>query len=151
MRRGADVWTLEKRKLKFWLPDKAATAPVSLQYLRTKQPCPSASEGHLSVWLSLSTWAWEGLLHGVEQGCQRLGGPGWTDKFCTPSKVTRSHSCDSACLQQQQSWVWLASHKSLNFILHLFPQRAERKGNKYLLLSSLDPGFIPLTVLPQLL
>lgn len=81
-------------------------------------------------------------------GMSEIGGPGWTDKFCTTSKVTRSHSCGSACLQQQQSCVWLASHKSLNFILHLFPQCAERKGNKYLLLSSLDPGFIPLTVLP---
>lgn len=141
----------QKKLLKFWLPDKAATATVSLQYLRAKQPCPSASEGHLSVWLSPSTGNWGDWYMGVEQGCQRLGGPGWTDKFCTTRKVARSHSCDSACLQQQQSWVWLASHKSLNFILHLFPQCAERKGNKYLLLSSLDPGFIPFTVLPLLL
>lgn len=142
----------QKKLLKFWLPDKAATARVSLQYLRTKQPHPSASEGHLSLcclaWqrdlLFPSMWGWGGA-----GTCGEIWR--WADKFCTSHKVARSRSCDSACLQQQQSWAWLASRKSPNFILHLFPQCAERKGNKYLLLCSLDPGLIPLTVLSLLL
>lgn len=94
---------------------------------------------------------------GVELGCHRLGeeysvlGLSRMDIFCTAKEVNRNCSFGSAHLQQQKIWFWLTSHKSLNSFLHLFPQHAKRKSNKYLLLHSLDAGFIPLAILSLLL
>lgn len=91
-------------------------------------------------------------------GCQGLQEDGildlsWLDRatFCSARKVNRSCSFDPVRLHQQQSCLWLASRKSLNYFVHLFLQRAKRKGNKYLLFYTPSADFIPFNIFSLLL
>lgn len=60
------------------------------------------------------------------------------DMCSTTEEVNRSCSL--------QKSLWLTSHRSPNFFVHPFLQRAKRKANEYLLFCALGGDFIPIDI-----